>query len=486
MKCPNCGNENPPDYVFCDECGARLLGDEGSDMAADADVTETAAYEPVGAGSSTESESAPATPAYLKDEAEPVETGEEVPTYGSVGGPGYDATYGTSDGTMDSATDGNVDAEAANTPGLSGSEMAGGVSSAPAASTADSGLDVPLTEDTVAASPMSPSGATDVPGTLVGGTEDSQAAMPDVTPIDHDEQAAVPMPMDSGYVDSQEATGADGVIDGAMAPASGAEGGGSWAQSALQQLDEAQGAMSRGDWANFAQRMTALRSALEGAASGASSDSMMASTGASGPVNSTSQEVGASAAGISSPMPVSSDAGDGGVEQESPLTYAPSAAESAVPVLEPAAEAGTLGSNVAAGMGAAAAGMGAQAATSAGEAQTPIAGQNGKSGMARLVVISTGAELSLPEQEEITVGREDPSSGIFPDVDLTPFGGEEGGVSRRHARLLHVSGDYYVEDLQSTNYTKLDGQRLPAHVRERLEDGARLDFGRIAMIFRQE
>jgi hypothetical protein len=104
---------------------------------------------------------------------------------------------------------------------------------------------------------------------------------------------------------------------------------------------------------------------------------------------------------------------------------------------------------------------------------------------ARLVVISTGAEMPLPQQEEITVGREDPSSGIFPDIDLTPYGGEDGGVSRRHARMLHVGGDYFIEDLQSTNYTKLDGQRLPARVREKLEDGARIDFGRVAVIFRR-
>src|SRR5205085_1548309 len=104
---------------------------------------------------------------------------------------------------------------------------------------------------------------------------------------------------------------------------------------------------------------------------------------------------------------------------------------------------------------------------------------------ARLVVISSGAEMPLPQQEEITVGREDPSSGIFPDIDLTPYGGEDGGVSRRHARMLHVGNDYYVEDLQSTNYTKLDGQRLPARVRDKLHDGARLDSGRLAVILRQ-
>src|SRR6476661_8710651 len=29
MRCPNCGNENPDDYTFCDECGARLTPAEG-------------------------------------------------------------------------------------------------------------------------------------------------------------------------------------------------------------------------------------------------------------------------------------------------------------------------------------------------------------------------------------------------------------------------------------------------------------------------
>jgi hypothetical protein len=203
-------------------------------------------------------------------------------------------------------------------------------------------------------------------------------------------------------------------------------------------------------------------------------------------------EVGASAPGAS----MASAAGDtytaptsmaGATEAPAPyMDTATAAAEpSYSPTLEPAADAGTLDSTAAVGAAGAAAigadtgGPGAMPDTMG--APMPGAGQ----GTARLVVISTGAELSLPEQEEITVGREDPSSGIFPDVDLTPYGGEDGGVSRRHARLMHIGGDYFVEDLQSTNYTKLDGQRLPAHVRERLEDGARLDFGRVAVIFRR-
>jgi len=157
-------------------------------------------------------------------------------------------------------------------------------------------------------------------------------------------------------------------------------------------------------------------------------------------------------------------------------TASPTAEPIPASTLEPAADAGTFDAGADAAIDA-----GAAALPETLSGPMPGAGQ----GAARLVVISTGAELSLPEQEEITVGREDPSSGIFPDVDLTPYGGEDGGVSRRHARLMHIGGDYFVEDLQSTNYTKLDGQRLPAHVRERLEDGARLDFGRVAVIFRR-
>src|ERR1044072_3231349 len=43
MRCPNCGNENPEDYTFCDECGAKLGG------AGDSAGSETAGRAPVGA-----------------------------------------------------------------------------------------------------------------------------------------------------------------------------------------------------------------------------------------------------------------------------------------------------------------------------------------------------------------------------------------------------------------------------------------------------
>ena len=108
-------------------------------------------------------------------------------------------------------------------------------------------------------------------------------------------------------------------------------------------------------------------------------------------------------------------------------------------------------------------------------------------GQPRLEVLGSGQVVPLPDKDEVLIGREDPLSEppIFPDVDLTPFGGEEGGVSRRHARIVRRGSDYLLEDLQSTNYTKLNGQRIAARTPTALVDGSRVDFGRVAMVFRR-
>ena len=102
----------------------------------------------------------------------------------------------------------------------------------------------------------------------------------------------------------------------------------------------------------------------------------------------------------------------------------------------------------------------------------------------RFVVVDGGTELRLPaDKAEIIVGREDPVSNIYPEVDLTPFGGEMGGVSRQHARLNLSGGQWTITDLNSTNYTRLDGARLETNTATALPDGARVQFGRIAMTF---
>jgi hypothetical protein len=102
----------------------------------------------------------------------------------------------------------------------------------------------------------------------------------------------------------------------------------------------------------------------------------------------------------------------------------------------------------------------------------------------RLVVVASGAEIPLPAGDEILIGREDPVSGIFPQVDLTPHGGEEGGVSRQHARLLVEGADFFVEDLDSTNYTFVNKQKLAPRTRQVLRDGDEIRCGRVALVLR--
>jgi predicted amidophosphoribosyltransferase len=101
------------------------------------------------------------------------------------------------------------------------------------------------------------------------------------------------------------------------------------------------------------------------------------------------------------------------------------------------------------------------------------------------LVMDEGKDLLLPtDKPEIIVGREDPISGIFPEIDLTPYGGETGGVSRQHARLNQSAGRWTVTDLNSTNYTRVDGAKIEPNVATPLKDGVRLQFGRVAMTFR--
>ena len=102
----------------------------------------------------------------------------------------------------------------------------------------------------------------------------------------------------------------------------------------------------------------------------------------------------------------------------------------------------------------------------------------------RLVVADGSATLPLPtDKAQIIVGREDPVSNIFPEVDLTPFGGEMGGVSRQHARITNSGGQWLITDMNSTNYTRINGTRLEPDVPTPLPDGARVQFGRVALTF---
>lgn len=98
-----------------------------------------------------------------------------------------------------------------------------------------------------------------------------------------------------------------------------------------------------------------------------------------------------------------------------------------------------------------------------------------------LVVRGMVERLELPENEVIVLGRSDLNARSHPDVDLTPYGALDRGVSRNHARLHVDDGKLYITDLGSTNGTFLGGERLEPHVPTPLRKGTDLFLGRLSV-----
>lgn len=88
--------------------------------------------------------------------------------------------------------------------------------------------------------------------------------------------------------------------------------------------------------------------------------------------------------------------------------------------------------------------------------------------------------------KELLIGRNDPNEGIYPTIDLTPYGGEQAGVSRRHASLIHNNGTWSLKDLESVNCTRIDGQIIKPNELVSLKNGTVLHFGRLRVVFHLE
>jgi hypothetical protein len=118
-------------------------------------------------------------------------------------------------------------------------------------------------------------------------------------------------------------------------------------------------------------------------------------------------------------------------------------------------------------------------------APPPMAEAPATSIQGKLVIQSSNATLTIPGGKQvIVIGREDPVSGIFPDIDLDPYGAQEEGVGRRHAQLVLRGGDVYLEDLDSVNGTVVNKQRLAPRRPEPIKDGDELRLGKMVIIYK--
>lgn len=89
--------------------------------------------------------------------------------------------------------------------------------------------------------------------------------------------------------------------------------------------------------------------------------------------------------------------------------------------------------------------------------------------------------MTLNFARDLLFGRPDPTTGHKPDVDLTPFGGLEKGVSRAHAKLARTDNGLLLNDLSSTNGTWLNGKRVAPESPLRVRDGDEVRMGQLVM-----
>ena len=99
----------------------------------------------------------------------------------------------------------------------------------------------------------------------------------------------------------------------------------------------------------------------------------------------------------------------------------------------------------------------------------------------KLSIPDSGRDVDLPLTKEVNIGRLDPASASFPDIDLTSDGGLEKGVSRRHAKITRRGREVFIEDLGSINGTFLNRKKLTPYLPQALNNGDELQLGRLIL-----
>ncbi len=79
-------------------------------------------------------------------------------------------------------------------------------------------------------------------------------------------------------------------------------------------------------------------------------------------------------------------------------------------------------------------------------------------------------------KRETVVGRNDPKSGNFVDIDLNGLVKDSKIISRRHATIELDDNRFYLMDLKSTNGTSLNSQRISPKEKRLLTDGDTIEF----------
>jgi hypothetical protein len=105
-----------------------------------------------------------------------------------------------------------------------------------------------------------------------------------------------------------------------------------------------------------------------------------------------------------------------------------------------------------------------------------------------LHIVRTGQILPLVGRDEFTIGRVSEGQSILPDIDLTPYEAYSQGVSRLHSTIKVEANSIAIVDLGSSNGTRVNQVKIPAHLDHQLKHGDVISLGRfkIQALIRQD
>lgn len=83
--------------------------------------------------------------------------------------------------------------------------------------------------------------------------------------------------------------------------------------------------------------------------------------------------------------------------------------------------------------------------------------------------------------DRVGVGRRDNNGKRQPELDLTPYGALQKGVSRQHAEFIRSGDRLYIVDLHSSNGIGLNGRRLTPGEPALVRDGDEIMLGNLVM-----
>jgi pSer/pThr/pTyr-binding forkhead associated (FHA) protein len=101
-----------------------------------------------------------------------------------------------------------------------------------------------------------------------------------------------------------------------------------------------------------------------------------------------------------------------------------------------------------------------------------------------VLVLEGGGKIFPIAATAAVIGRYDPVTGQRPEIDLTQVDINR-SVSRRHARLQHQDGAFYLsEEVGALNGTLVNGRRLVPGQPQVLAPGDRIAVGMVALVYK--